>query len=249
MFTRDDLIFYKWKLLRKFKKTDCCVILFGEMRNTLDKLKNIAYNLVVPNNADVFISSWDHDKFLNCDIDKKYLNKIDWFLSPKKIDLFNCLDFFNNENNYDLKHNYKRYVDENTATSFVSKWFHIENAFKYTENYKYVCITRLDVLLNNKINIRNKDICIPCDGDAFFGINDNMVYGPRDLVKIYSETGKNMLRYAGKGQICHPERLLRYHLININNLNIKRTLDKFTIKDSFSYGLVNDIEHMDNINL
>lgn len=244
------LNFYYWKLYKRFKQKNCCVILFGEMRNTIDKLDNISKNLILPNNADVFISSWDYDKYKKCTIDKNYIKKIDWYLSPKSIDLFNFNNEFAKDDINDLRHVYRMITDDNQAISFIAKWFHIENAFNKTQNYKYVCISRIDTIYHNKINIQSDDLCIPADGDAFNGINDNLVYGPRDLVENFVEAGghmgKTMLGYAFKNQVFHPERLLRYHLINIKNLTIKRTLDKFTIKDSFSYGLPTDIEYMDN---
>lgn len=65
-------------------------------------------------------------------------------------------------------------------------------------------------------------LSIPSGGDHRGGIGDHMAFGSRVFVEKYLNAFDSLSKIAEIGYILHPETMLRYHLINMSSMAIRR---------------------------
>lgn len=214
------------------------VCITGLLRNFHEKIDSIRDNLVINNNADVYMSIWDFEDGTKTNVDSDLLDLINEKLSPKKIDLFNMEEVLSLPINKELQDFYSSVNPSIRTNHLVLRWFQTHNCFQNIDDkYKYGAYIRPDISFDEPIDISQDSLCIPTGSDYCGGISDSFAYGPTNLLKIYADLGNRMMDYCKEGIPLHPETMLRYHLVNKHHLVIKRTTNRFYIRqEGFLWG-------------
>ena len=104
-----------------------------------------------------------------------------------------------------------------------SMYRHNENAFLMMEAYEQRNSLVFDTVIKYRVDITSSvplDIPAPFDISAIYvpegsdhtGLNDQVAFGSRSMMKIYCACSSNILKLCQEGCIFHPETLLLRHL-------------------------------------
>ncbi len=127
--------------------------------NVLDSFQKIKDNLIVPNNCDVFIHTWEHDK-VEAVISDYY---------PQKSLVERPIIF--HENNWldDLKHVRRRLIyghnHKGRKNALLSRWYSLMKSVELAKlnevesgrKYDYIFVTRFDLSLNVEVEFERLD--------------------------------------------------------------------------------------------
>tara|TARA_R110000824_G_scaffold33410_8_gene106977 strand:+ start:2994 stop:3647 length:654 start_codon:yes stop_codon:yes gene_type:complete len=181
------------------------VLLSGHAREWRSCWNSLNQNLIEPNNADVFIHSYESD-------DSKELVEI---LRPKKFVFEKQNEVEVNESLYNINmpDNLKYIINPISSVYMFRK---IKLCFDLLEeNYDAVIKTRFDCKYTEILNVKELDIdsyTIPTGGDYENGIFDMFCVSSYDNMKHYCGLYENIVSYLHKEIPLHSEILLKHHL-------------------------------------
>ena len=224
---------FKENNMDKNIKPRVALCISGYLRTFGDTFKNLEKHILLNNNCDIFIHTWD----TNFDNQKSFKDKIDenYILStfnPKKI----IIEKPKNFNLSPIMH--KQNVDNRNINNVLSMLYKIKkcndlkNEYENQKNIKYDATIRYrsDILMKEDLlirNIENNSIYFPEYGN-FGGICDQMAFGNTEMMNIYSSLFDKIENYLYEGLPLNPEKLLLHH-IKSKSIKINRFFSKFVL--------------------
>ena len=214
-------------------------------------IKNLKENLIIPNECDVFLHTWQHD-----DIDE-LLSKY----APKDSCVENSILFYKNNLIDKLKHLRRKYVmeqnHENRKNDIMSRWYSFKKsvslAIEYSYNHGFVYdkifVTRFDLMLNKKVNLDH------LASENFYTGNWSRWYDEfgNELNEIDISKGKSYKYIGKKGFPFDSEGLHDFWFVSNAD-----SIEKFSLCYDNLENLFNEVglsshklalKHLDNINL
>ena len=89
-------------------------------------------------------------------------------------------------------------------------------------DYDVIFRCRTEITYNRKVSVRDllsvieKKLVIPYGLDGRGGYQDSFAFGSPELMSMYSSLYYRIESYAAKGEMVHPEHMLKYHLTTMN---------------------------------
>ncbi len=213
------------------------VCLSGQLRNFKDCYQSLYDNIIQPTNADLFVYGWN---FSDKDTHGFYIGKgndvtqrfaengsEEEFLklyNPTAHNFEKCSSFLEKQ-----KFNLTNKAPETSVERMMCmlytnfKCFNMLNPFDYDVIFR----CRTEITYNRKVSVRDlllaieKKLVIPYGTDGRGGYQDSFAFGSPELMSVYSSLYHCVERYSDKGEMVHPEHMLKYHLTT-GNVPIKR---------------------------
>jgi hypothetical protein len=223
------------KLKNKFLSLNnmkIAVLIYGRLNKSDERYCDIMNSLNNYDDIDFFCSSDNSDDdtlryFINKYKPISYIN-----------DKINIDDFFEFFSNFPI-------LDpipiENMIPHFINKKrvydLFLKHAEENNKQYDIIMYLRNDLELYDKFNFeypKDNNIYIPSGSDHQGGINDQIAYGNKDVMKIYSELISNSKKLFSDNivSVVHPETILKAYLTNYN-LIINRFTLSYIINKNF----------------
>ena len=235
------------------------IILTGHMRTYLKTYKSIINNLLIPNNADLFIITYDIiDNFKLGVGEKRNEIKIDVADINKKFNpylkVLKIIDSHNFYFEYDRINDFNYKAPERldrllTMLKNIYEGYHVIIKYQKENNitYDFIIRTRIDILLKQQIDIDNykpspNSIIVPTPDTGMningMTLNDHIVIGDSPSMLIYLMYSEHMRDVNNYIDVSCVEPGICYYLvkngINIDkrfiNYNIIRTIDQIEAK-------------------
>ena len=208
----------------------------GMFRNFKENVDNNIKHLISKYDSDVYLSFWDiygfstfrtkfdiknNDEILD-DAKEDVLNK----LKPKNFEFesYSKLNnFFEEESN---KYTHARETPPPYCKNMLSMWYKVEKCGKMVEdsgiNYDLIIRLRGDISFNSDLILqqpKENTIYSPLQGSWNSSMNDQIAYGNKDVMHIYSDLYNKLPNiWLNSGTSIAPEAILYKHMENNNIL-------------------------------
>ena len=213
------------------------VCLSGQLRNFKGCYQSLYDNIIQPMNADLFVYGWhfsdkDSRGFYigkNDDVTQRFAENgsEEEFLklySPTAYKFEKCSSFLEKQ-----KFNFIYKAPETSVERMKCMLYTNFKCFNMVNltDYDVIFRCRTEIAYNRKITVRDlllvieENLVIPYGTDGRGGYQDSFAFGSPDLMSIYSSLYHCVESYSDKGEMVHPEHMLKYHLTT-GNAPIKR---------------------------